>query len=90
MCPLSIRKKRFVDHSVCESLAEQRVHKSFISLSASGLAIRRCGLCGLKRETDEMRKVILLAEAGVLFAGALFYMAVTTVSRAIWLRVRSA
>ncbi len=37
-----------------------------------------------------MRKVILLAEAGVLFAGALFYMAVTTVSRAIWLRVRSA
>ena len=39
---------------------------------------------------EAAHKFVLIAEAAVLFSGALFYMAIASVSRAIWLRVKSA
>ena len=36
------------------------------------------------------RKFVLITEAAILFSGALFYMAIASVSRAIWVRFKSA
>ena len=36
-----------------------------------------------------LQKALLIAEAAVLFAGGMFYLAISGVSRAIWMRARS-
>ena len=38
---------------------------------------------------DVLQKSLLIAEAGLMFAGALIYMAVAKVTRAVWLRAKS-
>ena len=52
------------------------------------------GLPGCRLDSGDimrngLQKALLIAEAAVLFAGGMFYLAISGVSRAIWMRARS-